>query len=455
MQVTNFNSLFWNVRGLNRGAKRYMVCCYSKEEHCTVVALQETKLQSISASCTKELTGFQQPGFITTDAIALAGGHVLIWDEAFWLPLASHIGTHALMAKLEQIRTKQKLVFISVYGPPRHAGHRAFFAELGALLIDPTARYIIGGDFNVTRFSFEKRNCRGLLADSALFSQLISDSELNNLPLKGLDFTWSNNQASLRLARLDRVLLSLPTSILIPLATVIGGERRLSDHNALILRAGISSNLGVCWFRLENWWLNKVSFRGIIQAAWSELFSSVSAASVWIERWKKLRRTLKQWALINKRENNARKRYLEADIHKLNIKASTQELSTDEFLNLHACKKELDDFYDNEVVYWRQRAKLRWMKEGDQNSRFYHQWASLKKKQNWIHQIHINAGIISSSNDIARAFRTFYIQLLVMQGAGGKASTSFESLIQVSRIDNAWRGGKAGTLAVLSLGSSI
>ncbi|WOK98972.1 retrotransposon protein [Canna indica] len=175
-------------------------------------------------------------------------------------------------------------------------------------------RYIIGGDLNVTCFDAERRNFNGLAGDSALLSSLISDRELVDLPIKGKAFTWSNNRPSPCLARLDRILISLPTSVVLPLASVMGGEKRLSYHNALIFESRIHVVHKNKPFRLEHAWFSYSGFCGIISASWNASRFSNSASSEWILRWRKLRKLIPQWASSFKKEYSTKRLLLEREV---------------------------------------------------------------------------------------------------------------------------------------------
>ena len=47
-------------------------------------------------------------------------------------------------------------------------------------------------------------------------------------------------------------------------------------------------------------------------------------------------------------------------------------------------RRELNELLEDEELYWGQRAKAHWLKEGDRNTKFFHTHASEKRKQNTI-----------------------------------------------------------------------
>lgn len=59
----------------------------------------------------------------------------------------------------------------------------------------------------------------------------------------------------------------------------------------------------------------------------------------------------------------------------------------------------LNELMAQEETYWRQRAKVFWLEEGDTNSHFFHASASLRKKMNHISFLKNEEGMAISDND--------------------------------------------------------
>jgi len=94
---------------------------------------------------------------------------------------------------------------------------------------------ILGGDFNILRFSSDKNTSFSGNKFTDLFNWVINAHELRDLPLNGGSYTWSNNQQVPTLERLDRILISEDWEKLFPLTSLRKLPRELSDHNPLLL----------------------------------------------------------------------------------------------------------------------------------------------------------------------------------------------------------------------------
>ncbi|WOK93825.1 hypothetical protein Cni_G02526 [Canna indica] len=245
----------------------------------------------------------------------------------------------------EPLSSSSALVDMAAPTITRRAGRREFFTELEELLLSTTDNLILGNDFSITRFANERRNCSGFPRDSAKLSSLIADHYLIDLPIKGKTFTWSNNQQPPGLAKLDRILISSSIFQALPPAFVIGGERELSDHNALIFRPAHSFGSRNRSFRLECLWLDNVAFRNIILSVWSEPNRGESATTRWICRWKRLRNIILLWAEQFRKNRNVERKNLEYDIENLNVKTENSTLSVMELSTLKTLKGNLDLVY--------------------------------------------------------------------------------------------------------------
>ena len=104
-----------------------------------------------------------------------------------------------------------------------------------------------------------------------------------------------------------------------------------------------------------------------------------------------------------------------------------RELNNDEKNAWQEQKQILDDIYLADELYWKQRARDKWLKEGDLNTAFFHKCASHRKKKNLIFKMEINGVITDSFEDIQIHIEQFYQQLF-----------GVESIKQASLENNFW-----------------
>jgi hypothetical protein len=73
-------------------------------------------------------------------------------------------------------------------------------------------------------------------------------------------YTWTNNQKTPVLARLDRIFVSTDWDANFPLTIVKALDMLPSDHNPLLIDTGTSMVKPKQKFRFEKWWLEKRQF---------------------------------------------------------------------------------------------------------------------------------------------------------------------------------------------------
>ncbi|WOK92188.1 hypothetical protein Cni_G00879 [Canna indica] len=365
----------------------------------------------------RRVVGSNKFDFSFHNSVGLSSGQLIAWNMDIWEGVTSFHGKHFIGCLLLNRCTRKELMVVNVYGPPNRHKKASFCVELEKILGQTNHETIVGGDFNVTHSDSERFNCLGNVGDSALFSSIISDLTFADLPILGRQYTWYNNHSSPASAQLDRILVGKNFASSFTGCVVKVGNPKLSDHAPLTLSVqGSRTNL---MFRFEHFWLALPSFADTMKDCWtSELRRDGSAIGTWILKCRLLISRLRIWS---KGLVNANKDHIVDLESRLESKISTLEgpeisnsssppisSSSSTFVFIFELCATLDNCYEAENTYWRQIAKVRWLKEEDKNTKFFHCIASGRMQKNWISSLNENGRIIDGEKDIAAAFNSFF-----------------------------------------------
>lgn len=92
----SMNVITWNVRGVRRPAKRFLVKGFLNLHFADVCCLQETKLEKVSNSTWIKIGGYCLDHFIFLPARGYAGGTILGWNSALLTGNIDRIGAFNL-----------------------------------------------------------------------------------------------------------------------------------------------------------------------------------------------------------------------------------------------------------------------------------------------------------------------------------------------------------------------
>lgn len=72
---------------------------------------------------------------------------------------------------------------------------------------------------------------------------------------------------------------------------------------------------------------------------------------------------------------------------------------------------------EKQEIYWKQRAKQFWLQEGDQNTRFFHNFTSGRKKNNQIRRLkNKNGEWRDSEQDVQEITTNYFFELFNYHG---------------------------------------
>lgn len=86
-------------------------------------------------------------------------------------------------------------------------------------------------------------------------------------------------------------------------------------------------------------------------------------------------------------------------------------LTGEERLFREGCHKDFQMLALKEEVYWHQRSRIRWLKEGDCNTKFFHKVASYNKSLDAIYGLMINGVWTENKSKIKNEVESYYVNL--------------------------------------------
>lgn len=75
-------------------------------------------------------------------------------------------------------------------------------------------------------------------------------------------------------------------------------------------------------------------------------------------------------------------------------------------------KYKLEKLEDQRDLYWRQRAHVHWLKNGDRNTNYFHQYASERKRRNRLRKLIRDDGSVVTDEAAMKALITDYYRNL-------------------------------------------
>ena len=278
---------------------------------------------------------------------------------------------------------------MSVYGPCDGPLRDDFVHWLYHLTIPPTEHWLLLGDFNFIR-SMDNRNLPGgNVNDIFLFNEIIGHLGLLELPLKGRSYTWSNMQENPLLEQLDRFFTTSAWISIYPNTVVLPLAKTSSDHVPCVVSIDTTIPKARV-FRFENYWVDMPGFMECVKRSWeAPVFSDLSAAAIISRKFKRLRMDLKVWSKsishIKRLTLNCAKVILHFDGLEEWRPLTTPEFNFRKIVKLHH-----ENLLRIHYIYWKQRCTIRYIKVGEENSKFFHAMASERLRKNAIASLRVD-----------------------------------------------------------------
>ncbi|XP_074324401.1 uncharacterized protein LOC141661315 [Apium graveolens] len=296
----------------------------------------------------------------SVDRIGRSGGLTVFWKMSAKCSIVGYSQNHVDLVFTENNIQKWRLsCFYGFLERARRSQSWELICNLAQL---STLPWCMVGDFNDLLYATDKKGIhphpeylmRG-------FQNAIDSSSLAELDLNGGSYTWEKGRGTREWVqeRLDRAFANMA----------------VSDHDAIFLELlSVEVPKRVFRFKFENTWLKESTFVEEVKQCWENLPAShlvikLMSVSGYMEKWGR--------DFFNKFKQKVRNQKALMD----SLQDKLDECSVKEFVE---ARDRLNEILLHEEVYWKQRAKLFWLQEGDGNTNLFHSTATTRKKKSRI-----------------------------------------------------------------------
>ncbi|XP_071924697.1 uncharacterized protein [Coffea arabica] len=248
--------------------------------------------------------------------------------------------------------------------------------------------WFLVGDFNVILSAEEKRGGVPFRqADGVELAQFMSLAGVGDAGYSGSRYTWCNNRQGMARVwkRLDRMLINSAAMRMGSEFTVQHLGRDPSDHAPLLLSAVTRLDGKPSPFRFLNVWTTKSGFMDVVRECWSGSLPG-SPLKVLSEKLRKMKHALRHWSRssfgdIFLETWSPEQKVAEAEI------AHDDNPSEELLLQLQEARAPLRNALRVEEEFWKQKARVKWLADGDRNTVFFHSIVTERRRKSVIHRV--------------------------------------------------------------------
>lgn len=367
----------WNVRGLNNETRRLDLHILKAYHKPTIVALLENKLNNFNLELLKSQFGNQWQ-FITSQ---YKGRIIVGWETNYWNANIVDNGEQQISIKFHN-KGGLQIATTFVYAKNLASERLSLWKQITELAKDINIPWIVTGDFNSVLKTNEKKGGLTLrVSQVAEFNNCVLSAGLVEAIHSGLKYTWRSGKSKKITSRLDRVLgnAELFTKITNLKVTVLPCST--SDHCPLLVQFNDDDKMHKGKpFRYANHWPlidgfdEVVNFNTVIIPPGNHMYRFVMLI-------KTMKNRLKEWNKNRPKNNdNITKfhQHLEEIQHRLDEDPLNEDLNNE----FHTVQKCLKEEIHKKAVELKQKAKEKWLMQGDECNNFFYAKMSIRQHHN-------------------------------------------------------------------------
>ncbi|XP_020881895.1 uncharacterized protein LOC110228556 [Arabidopsis lyrata subsp. lyrata] len=313
----------------------------------------------------------------------------LVWDPSVSV-LVFKKSEQMILCSIKVPEVATSFVAAFVYGKNTVIERRLLWEEISLLahtspLCDTP--WVLMGDFNQiaeTTEHFSIIPSSFSLSGLDDFQGCLRDNDLNDLPSKGVFFTWSNHQQENPIIRkLDRAVGNGAWFSSFSSAVAVFDPPGDSDHSPCFITLVNHPDHSKKPFKYFSFLASHHSFLSCLTSAWEEETLCGSKMFMLGERLKHAKKACRK--LNRQGFGNLQQRTQDALSHLEDIQSQLLSIPSDSlFRQEHVARKKWNFFADALESFFRQKSRIKWLKDGDANTRFFHMAVIAHRAKNLI-----------------------------------------------------------------------
>ncbi|XP_030540728.2 uncharacterized protein LOC115748390 [Rhodamnia argentea] len=309
--------------------------------------------------------------------------------------------------------TMNKSCYLSVaYGEHTFVARRALWADLIRLGggEDP---WMVAGDFNAIRDHTDRMgSSNAWIPAFDEFGDCLTHAGLDDLRYVGHRFTWATSSGDSRKQRkIDRVLINEHWSRVFSFSEAAFLAPGISDHTPMVVKI-VPPPVSKRPFKFFNYWTSHPSYKDIVTRAWSTpvggspMYKVCCKLGLLKARLKQLNTS--SFSDISNRTEQARLALFSIQ-DALERDPTNRSLVDRELEHLRA----FSELRLREESFYKRKSRIRWLKEGDHNTRYFHHFVNKRHHRNRILSVLDSTGVVLTEPNLVREHIVGHFQQLL------------------------------------------
>ncbi|KAJ9561560.1 hypothetical protein OSB04_006720 [Centaurea solstitialis] len=396
----------WNIRGLNAPEKQREVKSFIRLNDISLFAVLESHLSSVSLGSVVSSV-FGRWSWISNQSICLHGTRVILaWNSAVMDVIVIEAHVQFIHCEIRMRGDPQPWFCSVVYGANNSVLRRQLWSGLRKFrAIMGNQPWVVMGDFNAMLFPHDalggmsRRN-----SDMIDFFECVEDIEVFDISYTGIQHTWCQKpkeEAGLR-RKLDRILSNVEFTDRFQDVHARFFPRGISDHSPGVFGFKGGKRKRKVGFKFENFLVDHPSFIEMVKRGWDVpvegtfMYRVTTRLKALKEPLRKLRRS---YGNLSSKAND-----LKEELNVIQLACDLDPFNEDLREDLQAIRLAYQKVCSDENEALKQRAKVHWLREGDSNTRFFHNVVRERRHINQVRSVCNSEGVFVYDEDVASAF---------------------------------------------------